>query len=135
PIDTSIESNRLGIRRSSSMHAEEKPPDREEFVKLVGRLAALEDKLAKLQITEEECKAYLKVAAMLGGQAKSPYAESGPGTGSAPQVHWHYHWAANMPLASSCCWRPCGAVAACLPGPSSWGGPVTFGGEFKDLGT
>jgi hypothetical protein len=33
------------------------------------RLAALEDKLAKLNITEEELKAYEKVSSMLGGSA------------------------------------------------------------------
>jgi hypothetical protein len=43
------------------------------------RVAELEDKLAKLHITEEEMRAYEKVSAMLGGQA-------GEQAGLSPQV-------------------------------------------------
>lgn len=45
------------------------PDEKQEAAKsLEMRIAAIEDKLAKMAITEEELKAYQKVSALLGGQ-------------------------------------------------------------------
>jgi hypothetical protein len=116
------------------MADEEMPVDRQEFTQLVGRVAALEDRLAKLQITEEDWKAFLKVSAILGGQSKSPGAGSGDGTGNAPQVHWHYHWEMIVPPPPPCVPKPCAAAAACLPGQASRAWPMRFGVEFAEFG-
>src|SRR5690349_1040860 len=41
------------------------------------RVAAIEDKLAQMHVTEEEMQAYHKVAGLLGGQAAGPSPAAG----------------------------------------------------------
>jgi len=52
------------------------------------RVAELEDKLAKLHVTEEEMRAYEKVSALLGGVGATPGAELNafPATPAGPLV-------------------------------------------------
>jgi hypothetical protein len=88
------------------------------------RVAAIEDKLAKLNITEEEIKAYEKVSAMLGGGVPAASAQA-----SAP-----------VPIARQVvvqCWRcirPIITVCECQCGPCIMGGGGGFGGGFGGFG-
>ena len=50
------------------------------------RLAEIEDKLAKLHVTEEEIKAYNKVAGMLGGAGAGAEAQSEAAQAAAPAI-------------------------------------------------
>ena len=85
---------------------EKKSPDQPKTLEM--RVAELEDKLAKIYITEEELKAYYKVSALLGTDpvAMAQYAYS-----EWPARRW------------GVCFRPV---------PGSVGGPIS--GGFEKLG-
>jgi hypothetical protein len=62
-------------------------PKGSETKSLEMRVAELEDKLAKIHITEEELKAYQKVSALIGGGAGAAAGAGGVGgVGAAPQA-------------------------------------------------
>jgi hypothetical protein len=94
------------------------------------RVAELEDKLSKLQISEEDMKTYHKVSAALGGG----------GAALSPQVCQTCH---IIPTAGCIrwqpgCWtecRPCGPciIASCQPCQIFQGG--SGGGGFGTLGS
>jgi hypothetical protein len=100
------------------------PEQPSELHELVSRVAALEDKLAKMQITEDEWKAYHKVAAIIHGGAQPSGAVGAP----CVAVSWQSKIGIKKPCAFA--WTP-----PCIAGPCSWGGPAGFGGGFGDLGT
>lgn len=99
-----------------------------ETTSLEMRVAALEDKLSKVHITEEEMKTYQKVASLLGGGV--------PAAGSAPALSPQICNISRTPIWN--CWRfrtpifvcecQCGP---CNPESSSGGG---FGGGFSGFG-
>ena len=92
------------------------------------RVAALEDKLSKLNITEDEMKAFQKVSSLLGGAVPA----AGPSAGLSPQICT----ISRNPIFN--CWRfrtpifvcecQCGP---CNPEGGSGGG---FGGGFSGFG-
>ena len=100
------------------------------------RLAEIEDKLSQMHITEEEMKAYQKVASMMGGGMGMQAA--GPGTGTQ---------AVNRAIAGPIirypilryvctCLCPCGPgfCNECTCGPCIQGGGGGFGGGFGGFG-
>ncbi len=94
------------------------------------RVAALEDKLSKLNVTEEEMKTYQKVASLLGGGV--PAAGAGPTTALSPQICT----ISRTPIFN--CWRfrtPI-FVCECQCGPCNpeSGGGGGFGGGFSGFG-
>jgi hypothetical protein len=114
------------------MAAEPKDPQQGKSLEM--RVAALEDKLAKLHITEEEMRAYEKVSSLLGGgaaaQAGAPVAAPTP---LIPQV------CSIVPRARFVqCWpifRSPIINAECNGcGPCAGGGFSGFGGGFGSFG-
>jgi hypothetical protein len=93
------------------------------------RVAAIEDKLAKLNITEEEMKTYEKVSSLMGGGvgAVSPQ-------GPSPQV---CTIARNRQIITYC-WRSPGIIQSCEcscgPCIQSGGGGSGFTGGFGGFG-
>lgn len=105
--------------------AEEKSSEKQKSLEM--RVAELEDKLSKLHVTEEEMKAYQKVASLLGaGQA-------GGGPPLSPELCFIVRCIVG-PCIRPLCWRPfcvcfeCGG--GCFPG----GGAGSAGGGFGSLG-
>src|SRR5436309_599078 len=105
------------------------PSDQQKSLEM--RLAALEDKLSKMHVTEEEMKAYEKVSAMMG-DAPAMSTQSSPQL--SPQVcvvarsRTVYCWR---------CIRPIITVCECQCGPCNpQGGGFTggFGGGFGGFG-
>jgi hypothetical protein len=90
------------------------------------RIAAIEDKLSKMNVTEEEMKAYEKVSAMMGGVPAAPQ-----------QVLPQICVARNRVVF---CWpnpgirRPIITVCECQCGPCIQGGGGGFGGDFGGFG-
>jgi hypothetical protein len=97
------------------------------------RVAELEDKLSKIHITEEEMKAYQKVASLLGAQSTG-------GTAFACIVNRCFPCHPCVPACrpTCICICPCGPgfcnpcwPCACVP----TGGTGSGGGGFGSLGT
>jgi hypothetical protein len=92
------------------------------------RVAELEDKLSKMHITEDEMKAYHKVASLLGG------GQAAAGTAASPQICVISRCVINPICIVRCIIRPicecfeCGG--GCLPG----AGGVGSAGGFGSLG-
>lgn len=88
------------------------------------RVAALEDKLSKLNISEEEMKTYQKVASLLGGGVPA----AAPGL--SPQVCT----ISRTPIFN--CWRYRFICFECQCGPCNpeGGGGGGFGGSFGGFG-
>ena len=105
--------------------AEQKPDKTIEM-----RLAEIEDKLAQMHITEEEMKAYNKVAAAMGGSAmKVPKSRPRFPLAAAPS-----------PIHRICiraiCICPCGPCYECTCGPCACiQGGGGFGGGFGGFGS
>jgi hypothetical protein len=99
----------------------------EESKSLEMRIAAIEDKLSKMHITEEEMKAYEKVSALMGGGGHPMM-----GAGTSPQV---CTIARNRIVY---CWRSPGPTiipsCECTCGPCAQGGAGGFGGGFGGFG-
>ncbi len=93
------------------------------------RVAAIEDKLAKMNITEEEMKAYEKVSALIGGGsgAAATPAQLSPQICTISRQRIVYCWR---------CIRPIITVCECQCGPciESGGGGGGFGGGFGGFG-
>ncbi len=98
----------------------------EDVKSLEMRIAAIEDKLSKMHVTEEEMKAYEKVNALMGGAAAAaPQAAPQICTISRNRVVF--------------CWpgirRPIITVCECQCGPGiEGGGGGGFGGGFGGFG-
>jgi len=97
------------------------------------RVAELEDKLSKLQISEEDMKTYHRVSAALGG--------GGGGAALTPQVCQIIPTAGCIRFQCWGCWSECrpwggswggGITTSCQPGPIFQGGPA---GGFGTLGS
>ena len=97
---------------------------------LEARVAELEDKLAKVSITEEEMKTYQKVAAVLGPAAAPPAMAAPPPAAAADyyrqnwQHQWQHQWYWNH-------WYWQHQHRVCFEGgPGGYGGPgpESFGG-------
>ena len=94
------------------------------------RVAEIEDKLAKLHITEEEMRAYQKVSNLVAGQPETP----GATNYLSPQVCTITPRAiavsrvVYVPPRHSC-------IADCSCGPCSYYGGGGFGGGFGGFGT
>jgi hypothetical protein len=95
----------------------------EESKSLEMRVAAIEDKLSKLHITEEEMKTYEKVAAALGGGAQAPIAGTSPQVCTISRQRIVYCWRSPGPTIIPSCECTCGP---CIQG--SGGGSGGFGG-------
>ena len=95
------------------------------------RIAAIEDKLSKMHVTEEEMKAYEKVSSLMGAGGGGVPAASG-GQALSPQIcvarnRLVYCWL--------CIRRPIITVCECQCGPcSESGGGGGFGGGFGGFG-
>src|SRR5262245_28461345 len=94
------------------------------------RIAAIEDKLSKMHVTEEEMKAYEKVSGMMGGQG----AVQGGAQAAICQI------CAIARNRAIFCWpgirRPIITVCECQCGPciEGGGGGGGFGGGFGGFG-
>jgi hypothetical protein len=93
------------------------------------RVAALEDKLSKVNITEDEMKAFQKVSALMGASVPA----AGAGTALSPQICT----ISRTPIFN--CWRfrtPI-FVCECQCGPCNQegSGGGGFGGGFSGLGS
>lgn len=90
------------------------------------RIAAIEDKLSKMHVTEEEMKAYEKVSAMMGTGVPAASAQL------SPQI-----CTVARQVAVQCwrCIRPIITVCECQCGPCiQGGGSGGFGGGFGGFG-
>jgi hypothetical protein len=66
------------------MATEGREPGQERTIEM--RLAAIEEKLSQLHITEEEMRAYQKVSGLLGGQTVGSQMTGGQGIELSPQI-------------------------------------------------
>lgn len=100
----------------------------EDLKSLEMRIAAIEDKLSKMHVTEEEMKAYEKVSAMMGGVPAA--------SAAAPQQVLPQVCVARSRVVF--CWpgirRPIITVCECQCGPCAEGGGGGFGGGFGGFG-
>jgi len=89
------------------------------------RIAAIEDKLAKMNVTEEEMKAYEKVSALMGGGVPAASSQASAAICTIARQ-----------VAVSCwrCIRPIITVCECQCGPCIQGGGGGFGGGFGGFG-
>jgi hypothetical protein len=97
--------------------------DKDQAKSLEMRIAAIEDKLSKMHVTEEEMKAYEKVSGLMGTgvPAASPQ--------TAPQI------IARQVAVPWRCIRPIITVCECQCGPCIQGGGFGgFGGGFGGFG-
>jgi hypothetical protein len=83
------------------------------------RIAALEDKLSKMHITEEEMKAYEKVASMMGG-VPAASAQASPQFCTIARNRGIFCWPGIR--------RPIITICECQCGPCIEGGGGGFGG-------
>jgi len=90
------------------------------------RVAALEDKLSKLSVTEEEMKAYQKVASMLGGGVPAASPALSPQICTISRTPIYNCWRFRTPI--FVCECQCGP---CNPEGGAGGG---FGGSFSGFG-
>lgn len=110
--------------------AEQKGSEQQKSLEM--RVAELEDKLSKMHVTEEEMKAYQKVASLLGG------GQAAAGTALSPQFCIIYRCIINPLCIIRCIIRPvcecfeCGGGGGCILGS---GGLGSGGGGFGSLGT
>lgn len=105
--------------------ADQKNPEQQKSLEM--RVAELEDKLSKMHISEEELKAYNKVAALLGAHAGATPALS-------PQLCTIVRCIINPVCIIRCiirCFECFECGGGCLPG----GGSGVAGGGFGTLGT
>ena len=109
--------------------AEQKSDKPEKTIEM--RLAEIEDKLSQMHITEEEMKAYNKVASAMGGSAM--------GAQVSPQIPISR---GISPIHRICiirmiCICPCGPCYECTCGPCACiqGGGGGFGGGFGGFGS
>jgi hypothetical protein len=104
--------------------------EEKELKSLEMRVAAIEDKLAKTQITEEEMRTYHKVAAAMG---MTP----GAGVPAAPQLSPQFCVISRSRIVF--CWRgPIVPTAECTCGPcdpQAGAGGGGFAGGFGGFGT
>jgi hypothetical protein len=92
------------------------------------RVAELEDKLSKLHVTEDEMKAYQKVAGLMGAQA-APAA----GTTASPSI---IACIVRTCIIRTCIINTCICINECTCGPCLQGGGGGIGGSgFGGLGT
>jgi len=115
--------------------AEQKPDKTIEM-----RLAEIEDKLSQMHITEEEMKAYNKVATAMGGGAMSSGAMGGGAAGAqmSPQIPISRGISPihRICIIRSICICPCGPCFECTCGPCACiGGGGGFGGGFGGFGS
>ncbi|MEO8127827.1 MAG: hypothetical protein ABI822_12085 [Bryobacteraceae bacterium] len=91
------------------------------------RLAAIEDKLSKMNITEEEMKAYEKVAGLMGAGVPAATPQLSPQICTIARQRIVYCWR---------CIRPIITVCECQCGPciESGGGGGGFTGGFGGFG-
>jgi hypothetical protein len=107
--------------------AEQKGSEQQKTLEM--RVAELEDKLSKLNITEEEMKAYQKVSSLLGGESGTA-----PSTALSPQICTIVRCIVrpicifHCIIRTICICYECGG--GCLPG----GGAGSAGGGFGSLG-
>jgi len=99
--------------------------EKDEKTKLEMRIAELEDKLAKLHITEEEMRAYEKVSSLMGG------------LGETGNPVWQQPGAGGPRFRVACIGGPRFIVVArfcygCACGP--YGDPFSGGGGFGGFG-
>jgi hypothetical protein len=109
------------LKKWSEEMAEEKSQAQPQTLEM--RVAAIEDKLAALQITEQEMAAYQKVSSLLaGGRAMAVPSAAPLGVGSCVQPHGVVY----IP-----CWKPwTGCAGTCIPQVSPG-----FGSYFGGFGT
>jgi hypothetical protein len=116
-----------------------KTPEQQKSLEM--RVAELEDKLAKLHVTEEEMQAYRKVAALMGGGAMpmgGPMVMGAPGQAAPAPAPAPI----GTPIVANCIWRciiwrciiwRCNIIRPecweCIQGPM---GPA--GGGFESFG-
>ena len=103
--------------------ADEKVPSKS----LEMRIAAIEDKLSKMNVTEEEMKAYEKVSGMMGGGVPAASPQLSPQVCTIARQVFVQCWR---------CIRPIITVCECQCGPCiQGGGSGGFGGGFGGFGT
>jgi len=108
------------------------------------RVAELEDKLSKVYITEDEMKAYQKVAAAVGSSAGNACVSAAGGAGAlTPQVCSIQPCVVAQCIRSQCIIQPhciiqpCiiqPCIRECVCGPCILGGGGGVGGGFGTLG-
>lgn len=96
------------------------------------RLAAIEDKLAKMHVTEEEMRAYEKVSALIGGQGGVAEAVSATPVLPGPIPRSRFINRSILPPRQIV--RFCFECNECGPCACGWGGGFSGGGGFGGFG-
>jgi hypothetical protein len=130
-------------QRKELFMAEGNVPEKSTPKTIEMRIAELEDKLAKVHITEDEMKAFQKVAALTGGGAAG-VPQSGPAQCVINQCIQpciiHPHCVVNQCIINQCIIRQC-IIRQCIiqncfecGGGCAPGGGIASGGGFGGLG-